>query len=252
MKIVLLWLARHAVVLYLVSLVGAGGYLLSALAAHRQIDEAQFSLERDRLRRRERRALFVALLFLLLGVLVFGVSHFLAAELGPTVPAPTEPAVGITPPPTYTPTPSPSPTAAAPAPSAVVSATATVPVATPTPVEPTATPTLPPPPPPDCPSPDVQIVLPTAGSFVSGKVEVRGTVTINAFDYYKFEVIFPGAEEPNFIARFDTPVENGLLGYWDVSDPTLYPAGGPYRFRLVAVDIYGNTTNCVVPVYISH
>ncbi len=249
MKLVLLWLARYAVVLYLVSLIGAGGYLLNALAAHRQIDEAQFSLERDRLQRRERRAIFVALLFVLLGLLVFSVSHFFADSLEPASLAPTEPEVGITPQPTQTPTPSPSPT---PFPTLAASQTETPPAATPTPAEPTATPTLPPPPPPDCPSPDVQIVLPTAGSFVSGKVEVRGTVTINAFDYYKFEVVFPDAEEPNFIARFDTPVENGLLGYWDVSDPTLYPAGGPYRFRLVAVDIYGNTTNCIVPVYISH
>ncbi len=249
MKLVLLWLSQHAVVLYLVSLVGAGGYLLSAIAAHRQIDEAQFSLERDRLRRRERRSLFVAVLFLLLGGMVFGVSHFLAAGLVSAPVEPTEPAVGITPQPTFTPTASPSPT---PLPATASISTARPPTATPTPAEPTATPTLPPPPPPDCPSPDVQIVLPTAGSFVSGKVEVRGTVSINAFDYYKFEVVFPGAEEPNFIARFDTPVENGLLGYWDVSDPTLYPTGGPYSFRLVAVDIYGNTTNCVVPVYISH
>ena len=247
MKLVIVWLARHAVVLYLVSLVGAGGYLLSALAAHRQIEEAQFSLERERLRRRERRAVLVAMLFLLLGLLIFAVSHFLANDVGPVLPTPTEAAVGITPLPTATPTASPTPTAAA----ATLPAAGT-PIPSPTPAPPTATPTLPPPPPPDCPSPEVQVILPTAGSVVSGKVEVRGTVAINAFAYYKFEVIFPDREEPNFIARFDTPVENGLLGYWDVSDAQAYPDGGPYRFRLVAVDIYGNTTNCVVPVYISH
>ena len=250
MKLVIVWLTRHAVVLYLVSLVGAGGYLLSALAAHRQIEEAQFSLERERLRRRERRALFVAVMFVVLGLLIFAVSHFLAGDVGPVQPTPTEAAVGITPLPTATSTASPTPTAAA---TTTPSATEGVtPTPSPTPAPPTATPTLPPPPPPDCPSPEVQIILPTAGSVVSGKVEVRGTVAINAFAYYKFEVVFPDGEEPNFIARFDTPVENGLLGYWDVSDAGAYPDGGPYRFRLVAVDIYGNTTNCVVPVYISH
>ncbi len=250
MKTVIAWLARHAMALYLVSFVGAGGYLLRAIALHRQVEEAQFSLERDHWRRQERRAILVAGLFLLLGGLVFGIRYFLAEEVmvpeaGPEATV----VVEKTSTPTATPVP-PSPTAA---PVVEVTAAATVaPTRAPTPAPPTPTPTLPPPPPPDCSSPDVQIVLPTAGSTVSGKVEVRGTVTINAFAYYKFEVIFPDGTGPNFIARFETPVENGLLGYWDVSDPTSYPDGGPYKFRLVAVDIYGNTTNCTVPVYISH
>jgi hypothetical protein len=43
-------------------------------------------------------------------------------------------------------------------------------------------------------------------------------------------------------------VINGFLGTWDISDPSRYPPGGPYRFQLVVVDIYGNTTTCTIPV----
>jgi hypothetical protein len=96
----------------------------------------------------------------------------------------------------------------------------------------------------------VQIIAPAAAATVSGIVEIRGTATINSFGYYKFEVQFPGSDTLNFIQQFDTPVENGILGYWDISNPQSYPSGGPYRFRLVAVDVYGNTTNCIIPLYI--
>jgi hypothetical protein len=77
-----------------------------------------------------------------------------------------------------------------------------------------------------------------------------GTASINAFSYYRFEVEFPGSETPNFIAQYDEAIENGTLGVWDVTDPDLYPPGGPYRFQLVVVDIYGNTTTCTIPVNI--
>ncbi|MFN2108068.1 MAG: hypothetical protein ACK2UI_00275, partial [Anaerolineae bacterium] len=59
-----------------------------------------------------------------------------------------------------------------------------------------------------------------------------------------------GSDTPNFVSQYDTAVINGLLGTWDVSDPSRYPPGGPYRFQLVVVDIYGNTTMCTIPVNI--
>ena len=47
-------------------------------------------------------------------------------------------------------------------------------------------------------------------------------------------------------------IANACAGFliWDVSDPNRYPPGGPYLFRLVVVDIYGNTSICTVPVNI--
>ena len=90
--------------------------------------------------------------------------------------------------------------------------------------------------------------MPTAGSDLSGEVTVEGTANTNAFSFYKFEVQFPGSDTPNFVSQYETAVENGPLGIWDVSDPNRYPPGGPYLFRLVVVDIYGNTTICTVPV----
>jgi hypothetical protein len=119
---------------------------------------------------------------------------------------------------------------------------------------PTATPSPTPTPPapeayqPDCPAPSAQVISPVAGSVLDGVVEIRGTATVNAFSFYKFEVEFPGSDYPTFIGQYNTPVENGTLGSWDVGDRTIYPSGGPYRFRLMVEDIYGNTTLCVIPV----
>lgn len=252
MNIVLQWLAQQAILLYLVCLLGAVGYVATALSARRKREMAQFSLEREIAQRQGRRAGVIAVLFLALGGMVFLVGHYIV----PTLPALETETVtleaGLTPQPTATATPTitPSPT--------ITVAVGITPGTTPSPAPVEApTPTVTPPPtplptaePPNCPSPDVQIIAPAAAATISGIVEVRGTATLNSFGYYKFEVQFPGSDTLNFIQQFDTPVENGILGYWDISNPELYPPGGPYRFRLVAVDVYGNTTNCIIPLYI--
>jgi len=256
MNVVLQWLTQRALLLYLVCLLGAVGYAATALAARRKREIAQFSLEKEIAQQQGRRAWAVAGLFLALGGVIFLTGRYIV----PTLPASeTETATleaGLTPQPTTTATPTitPSPTITVevgitpettPSPMLVES-----PTETPTPtVTPTPTP-LPTAEPPSCPSPDVQIIAPAAAATVSGIVEVRGTAKINSFGYYKFEVQFPGSDTPNFIQQFDTPVENGILGYWDISNQEIYPPGGPYRFRLVAVDVYGNTTNCIIPLYI--
>ena len=65
---------------------------------------------------------------------------------------------------------------------------------------------------------------------------------IENFDYYKFEFRASGGDW-NFIARFDNPVAEGVLGSWN-SD-TVPP--GQYEFRLVVVDAIGNYPNpCVI------
>jgi len=256
MNVLLQWLARQEMLFYLVCLIGMAAYIVAALASRRRLRAAQFSLEQKIIRQKMIRAWITAGLFLLLGGLIFLISRFVIPEI-PASETPTPPLeAGLTPQPTATSTalPTATPTlpplatevpaegeaeATAPAGPAAAPATATL----------TVTP-LPTAEPPVCPSPNVQIIAPAAGSQIGGVVEIRGTATTNAFAYYKFEVVFPGSETPNFISQFDSPVENGILGYWDIADPMRYPAGGPYRFRLVTVDIYGNTTTCVIPLYI--
>lgn len=259
MNVVLDWLARQAFALYLVCLIGFAIYVVAAITARRRRAAAQFSLEREVTERQIRRSWIMAGLFLLLGVLIFLISSYLVPAL-PAMETATPPLeAGLTPQPPVTATPTMTPTQSLPTltPTPLgeaVEGEATQPpeeeiTPTPTPVTPTPLPTAEPP---NCPSPDVQIISPATGSTLTEDlVEVRGTATINSFAYYKFEVQFPGSDTPNFIEQFDSPVENGVLGYWDISNATSYPSGGPYRFRLVAVDIYGNTQNCVIPVYIN-
>ncbi len=255
MNVLLQWLARQAILFYLVCLIGMVAYIVAAFTARRRLRAAQFSLEQKIVRQRIARAWMTAGLFLLLGILIFLINRYVIPEI-PTADTPTPPLeAGLTPQPTATTTAAPTATPTLPP------LTTEIPVegeegeatAAPTTAPATAAPTTTPLPtaePPVCPSPNVQIIAPAAGSQIAGVVEIRGTATTNAFAYYKFEVIFPGSETPNFISQFDSPVENGILGYWDVADPLRYPPGGPYRFRLVAVDIYGNTTTCMIPLYI--
>ncbi len=248
MTVVLSWLGRQALVIYLLCLMGALAYAVVALSAKRKRDASQFSLEREIYQQRMSRAWLVTALFLVLGGIIFVLSSFLSPHLPePRATTPT-PGIGLfTPTPTSFALPTGTLTATQPISPAVVtspglSGTAT-PAPLPTPVPPEVLQ-------PDCPSPNAQLVLPVAGGDVSGQVEVRGTAEINAFAHYKFEVQFPGSDTPNFVYQNSTPVENGVLGVWDVSDPTRYPPGGPYRFRLVVVDIYGNTVVCTIPVNI--
>jgi hypothetical protein len=246
-SVILAWLAQQAIFVYLACLFGALAYVLAALAAKRRRDAAQFSLERDVYQQRMSRNWLMAALFLALG----GVIFLLSALFAPVLPEP----AGVTPTVgvglfTYT------PVQATPTSSVPLTGTATITtVVVPGPEAPaTAAPTpVPTPAPRDvyqpvCPHPEAQLTSPTAGSDLSGVVTVAGTANTRAFSYYKFEVQFPGSETPNFIAQYDTPVQNGELGQWDVSDPGRYPPGGPYRFQLVVVDIYGNTIVCTVPV----
>jgi hypothetical protein len=154
----------------------------------------------------------------------------------PDTPTPT-PIVALpptpTPPPLILPTPTPTQTP--------------VPTFAPTPtpeITPTATPnTASVGVPANCPNPGVNITQPGHGAQVNGIVTVMGAATVDNFDYYKFEFRVPSAEEWVFIARFDNPVPEGVLGAWN-SD-TVPP--GVYEFRLVVVDATGNFPEpCVI------
>jgi hypothetical protein len=256
MTTVLSWLGRQALWIGVICLLGALGYVVTAISTKRRRDVAQFSLEREVYQQRMTRAWLTATLFLVLGAVVFLLrAYVLPATPMTTTPAPTV-GVGLF---TLTPTPlgtqgtsgvgTPTPPLTA----TEMLTTVVIPVTQPTPTDfvlPTATPVPPDAYQPDCPATESQLTLPTAGSNVAGEVQVEGTANVNAFSYYKFEVQFPGSDTPNFVSQYDTAVINGFLGTWDVSDPSRYPPGGPYRFQLVVVDIYGNTTTCTIPVNI--
>jgi hypothetical protein len=251
MNVILYWLSQQIIWISAICLIGALGYVITAVVAKRRRDTAQFTLEREVYHQRMSRALLVAALFLTLAAVVFILNISLHPDDLPMETTPATPSSGLF---TLTPAPIQIGATAAITQSGPSSVVVSVPEASaplsggdqggaPTPVPQEALQ-------PDCPNPGAQLTSPVAGGDLSGIVEVDGTASINAFSYYRFEVIFPGSNTPNFIAQIDQAVENGPLGSWDISDPARYPPGGPYRFQLVVVDIYGNTITCTIPVNI--
>jgi len=195
-----------------------------------------FTLERENATTRMTRAFigFVIVSGLMIGVYYLSLVTPTIVPPPPDTPTPT-PIVALPPTPTPPPLlPTPTPTS--------------TPVPTPVPTvevidTPTPTPNLTVGQAPNCPNPGVRITQPGDGAQVDGVVQVRGAATIPNFDYYKFEFRVPSTEEWVFIARFDSPVAEGVLGSWN-SD-TVPP--GSYEFRLVVVDATGNFPNpCVV------
>jgi len=258
MNVILYWLSRQVIWIAVICLIGAAGYVISAIIAKRKRDTSQFTLEREIYHQRMSRAFLVTALFLALAATVFMVNiYWNPDDEEPDVTTPT-PSIGL-----FTLTPAPTQTGTTTDLTGTTTMTqgesSSVVISAP---EPTAPPLpeellgdAPTPIPqemlqPDCPHPGAQLTSPAAGSNVSGVVEIAGTADLNAFSYYRFEVVFPGSSTPNFIAQIDEAVDNGILGSWDVSDPARYPPGGPYRFQLVVVDIYGNTLSCIIPVNI--
>lgn len=247
MTVILDWLSQQVIWISLICLIGALGYVVMAVLAKRKRDRAQFTLEREVYHQQVTRAWLVAALFLALASAVFAVNLYWLPAQPEAENATATPSSGL-----YTLTPAASQsnaplTATRTITQVVVSAPEILATITPTPL---STQVPPEQLQPDCPDPGAQLTFPVAGGSLSAVAEVLGTAQVNAFSYYRFEVVFPGSETPNFIAQYDDMVENGTLGLWEVSDVTRYPPGGPYRFQLVVVDIYGNTTTCTIPVNI--
>lgn len=98
-----------------------------------------------------------------------------------------------------------------------------------------------------CTSPAVRIVSPGAGQRISGVFTVTGSATLPDFNYYKLEVRLDDATVYNFIAQFNTPVTDGVLGQ---IDSNLFNPG-VHWVRLTVVDNTGNVppaATCVIPV----
>jgi hypothetical protein len=247
MKVVLVWLSQQVIWISLICIIGAIGYIAFALSSRRKRNIAQFTLEREIYQQRTTRSWLTAMLFLILAALILGISIVWGPSTPPLETATVTPRSGLF---TLTPEqtiPNGTLTVSSPITQIVVGAPelqgTPVMIATSTPV-PAALMQ------PDCPNPDAQVTFPVAGGELSGLIEVRGTARINAFSYYRFEVKFPDSDIPNFISQYNQPVEDDVLGTWDITNVTRYPDGGPYRFQLVVVDIYGNTTLCIIPVNI--
>jgi hypothetical protein len=244
MSVILEWLIRQVIWISVVCLFGAVGYVVSAIVAKRQYDMAQFTLEREVYHHQMTRAGFVAGLFLALGAVVFAISVMWipSPAIGSSdTRAPSNGLFTLTPAPRW-----PTPVAGTPGTGQVV-VSAPEPLGTIAPraqAGASSAELLQP----DCPASSAQVTYPVAGSKLSGVVEVMGTAMVNAFSYYRFEVVFPGSTAPTFVAQYEQVIENDSLGSWDISDPARFPPGGPYRFQLVVVDIYGNTTTCTIPV----
>lgn len=94
----------------------------------------------------------------------------------------------------------------------------------------------------------VNISGPRAGQEVRGSVEIRGTVSIADFGFYKYEFAATGSEVWSTIAAGRDRVLNGPLGQWDTS--ALTP--GDYQLRLVVTDNQGQALPaCIIAVRVS-
>ena len=92
------------------------------------------------------------------------------------------------------------------------------------------------------------LTSPEPGGDVSGTVTLVGTVDIDNFGFYKYEVSPQGIEVWATISAGKETVRDGDLGLWDTS--TLTP--GDYQLRLEVTDNQGQAfPPCVISVRVS-
>jgi hypothetical protein len=93
----------------------------------------------------------------------------------------------------------------------------------------------------------LNLTNPTPGQELNSTVELEGTVKIDNFGFYKYEVASQGSQTWATISAGRDVVVNGELGLWDTS--VLIP--GDYQLRLIAIDNQGESTApCIIPVRI--
>jgi hypothetical protein len=91
----------------------------------------------------------------------------------------------------------------------------------------------------------LNLTFPSPGQEIRDTVELVGTVNIENFGFYKYEVAPEGSDAWATISAGREVVVDGPLGNWDTSVVT----PGDYRIRLIAIDNEGaETFPCVVPV----
>lgn len=96
-----------------------------------------------------------------------------------------------------------------------------------------------------CVSGQVELTSPKPGEEVKGIIDLIGTVNINNFGFYKYEVAQQGSDTWATIAADRTTKVETSLGRWDTT--ALSP--GDYQLRLVVTDNQGAALPaCVVPI----
>jgi len=91
----------------------------------------------------------------------------------------------------------------------------------------------------------IMFTYPEAGEQVGGVVELTGTVNVENFGFYKYEISPANTESWTTISARTSVVSNGDLGTWDASALTT----GDYQLRIVVVDNVGQELPpCVIAV----
>ena len=91
----------------------------------------------------------------------------------------------------------------------------------------------------------IMISSPKPGEEVKGKIEVKGTVNIHNFGFYKYEVALRGSDTWATILAGTEVRINSPLGQWDTT--ALTP--GDYQLRVVVTDNKGVAlTPCIIPI----
>lgn len=92
---------------------------------------------------------------------------------------------------------------------------------------------------------EIILTSPEPGQDISGTVTLVGTVDVDNFGFYKYEVSTQGSETWATISAGREIVKNSELGLWDTS--TLTP--GDYELRLLVIDNQGQSLPaCVISV----
>ena len=91
----------------------------------------------------------------------------------------------------------------------------------------------------------LMIASPKAGTEISGIVDIRGTVNIPNFGFYKYEVAPLNSDTWATISAGRKVVVDNLLGKWDTT--ALTP--GDYQLRLIVTDNQGQSLSpCIIPI----
>ncbi len=93
----------------------------------------------------------------------------------------------------------------------------------------------------------VDITAPKDGSEIHGTVDIRGTVNVSEFGFYKYEVSPAGTDTWATISAGRDKVVDASLGQWDTT--VLTP--GDYQLRLVVTDNQGQSLPaCIIALRI--
>ena len=92
---------------------------------------------------------------------------------------------------------------------------------------------------------EIILTSPEPGQEVSGVITLVGTVDVDNFGFYKYEVAPQGTETWATISADRKLIKNGELGFWDTT--TLTP--GDYQLRLEVTDSQGQGyPACIISV----